>query len=162
MWDGIYIQSRQNADLFTVAHFRAKTKTTNILVRELLFADDSALIVLSAEEIQRIVDAFANASSNFGLKINIKNTEVMFPPNSTMTMEEDINVDETTLNSVKEFTYHDSIIASDGHIEAELQNRMSKASMSFGSLRESLWNNHNVSIRVKGKIYRAIILSTLL
>ena len=41
--DGIYIQSRQNADLFTVAHFRAKTKT-NILVRELLFADDSALI----------------------------------------------------------------------------------------------------------------------
>ena len=26
MGDGIYIQSRQNADLFTVAHFRAKTK----------------------------------------------------------------------------------------------------------------------------------------
>ena len=60
--DGIYIQSRQNADLFTIAHFRAKTKNTNILVRELLFADDSALIAHSAEEIQRIVDAFANAS----------------------------------------------------------------------------------------------------
>ena len=72
MGDGIYIQSRQNADLFTVAHFRAKTKTTNILVRELLFTDDSALIAHSAEEIQRIVDAFANASSKFGLKINIK------------------------------------------------------------------------------------------
>ena len=37
MGDGIYIQSRQNADLFTVAHFRAKTKTTSILVRELFF-----------------------------------------------------------------------------------------------------------------------------
>ena len=72
MGDGSYIQSRQNADLFTVAHFRAKTKTTNILVRELLFADDSALIAHSAEEIQGIVDAFANASSKFGLKINIK------------------------------------------------------------------------------------------
>ena len=104
MGDGIYIQSRQNADLFTVAHFRAKTKTTNILVRELLFADDSALIAHSAEEIQRIVDPFANASSKFGLKINIKKTEVMFQPNSTMTMEEDINVDETTLTHVKEFT----------------------------------------------------------
>ena len=34
--------------------------------------------------------------------------------------------------------------------------------MSFGRLRERLWNNHNVSIRVKGKIYRAIILPTLL
>ena len=62
---------------FSVAHFRAKTKkNTNILVRELLFADDSALICHSAEEIQRIVDAFANASSKFVLKINIKKTEV--------------------------------------------------------------------------------------
>ena len=92
----------------------------------------------------------------------MKKTEVMFQPNSTMTMEEDINVDETTLNHVKEFMYLGSIIASDGHIEAELQKTMSKASMSFGCIRERLWNNHNVPIRVKGNIYRAILLSTLL
>ena len=36
MGDGVYIQSRQSADIFNVAHFRAKTKTTQILVRELL------------------------------------------------------------------------------------------------------------------------------
>ena len=80
----------QNADLFTVSHFRAKPKNTNILVIELLFADASAMIAHSAEEIQRIVDAFANESSKFGLKINIKKTEVMFQPNSTTTMEEDM------------------------------------------------------------------------
>ena len=34
--------------------------------------------------------------------------------------------------------------------------------MSFGRLRERLWNNHNVPIRVEGKIYGAIILFTLL
>ena len=72
MGDGVYIQSRQNAELLTVSHFRAKTKTKNILVRELLFADDSTQIAHSAEEIQRIVDALANASSKFGLKINIR------------------------------------------------------------------------------------------
>ena len=59
-------------DLFNVAHFRAKTKTTQILVRELLYADDSALVAHSAEEIQIIVDAFSDASKKFGLKINIK------------------------------------------------------------------------------------------
>ena len=42
--NGVYIQSRQSPDLFTVAHFRAKTKTTRILMREQLFADDSALL----------------------------------------------------------------------------------------------------------------------
>ena len=50
----------------------------------------------------------------------------MFQPNSTTTMEEDINVYETTLNPVKEFTYIGSIISSDCHIEAELQKRMSR------------------------------------
>ena len=103
-------------------------------MRELLFADDSARIAHSAEEIQRIVDAFANASSKFGLKINIKKTKVIFQPNYTMTMEEDINVDETTLNHVKEFTYLGSLIASNGHIEAELQKKMSKDSISFERL----------------------------
>ena len=34
--------------------------------------------------------------------------------------------------------------------------------MSFGRLQERLWSNHNVSIRVEGKIYLAIILSILL
>ena len=74
-------------------------------MRELLFVDDSALIAHSAEEIQRIVDAFANASSKFGFKINIKKSQVMFQPNSTTTIEEDINVDQTTLNPVQEFTH---------------------------------------------------------
>ena len=58
MGDGVYIQSRQSADLFNVAHFRAKTMTTRILMRELLFARDSALVAHSAEEVQKIVDAF--------------------------------------------------------------------------------------------------------
>ena len=86
----------------------------------------------------------------------------MFQPNSTTAREEDINVDDTTLNDVQEFTYFGSIIARYVHNEAVLQKRISKARMSFVSLRERLWNNHTVSIIVKGKIYRAIILSTLL
>ena len=162
MEDGVYIQSRQSADLFNIAHFRAKPKTTRILMGELLFADDSALVAHSAEEIQKIVDAFSNASKKFGLKINIKKTEVLYQPNSTRTREEDIMVDGNKLNSVLEFTYLGNTISSDGCIDDEIQRRMAKASASFGRLRERLWNNHHVSMRVKGKIYRAIVLSTLL
>ena len=98
MEDGVYIQSRQNADLFNVAHFRAKTKTTRILMRELLFADDSALVAHSAEEMQKIVGAFSDASKKFGLKINIKKTEVLYQPNSTRTREADTMVDGNKLN----------------------------------------------------------------
>ena len=69
MGDRVYIQSRHNADLFTVTYFRDK-KNTNILVTERLLAVDSELIAHSAEEIQRIVDTFTN-----GQKINIKKTQ---------------------------------------------------------------------------------------
>ena len=157
MGDGVYIQSRQNADLFNVAHFRAKTKTTRILMRELLFADDSALVAHSAEDMQKIVDAFSYASKKFCLKININKTE-----NSTRTREEDIMVDGNRLNSVLKFTYLGSSISSIRCNDDEIQRRMAKASASFGRLRQRLWNNHHVSTRVKGKIYRAIVLSTLL
>ena len=160
--EGVYIQSRQGADLFNVAHFRAKTKSTLIRTRELLYADDSAIIAHSAEEIQRLINAFSDASRKFGLKINIKKTEVLYQPNAMKTDEAEIMVDGTRLNSVPEFTYLGSTISKDVRIDAEIQKRMAKASASFGRLRQRLWNNHHVSLRVKGKIYRAVVISTLL
>ena len=42
--EGVYIQTSKEADLFNVAHFKLKTKTTTKLVSDLLFADDSALV----------------------------------------------------------------------------------------------------------------------
>ena len=123
MGDVVYIQSRQNADLVNVANFRTKTKTTRILTRELLFADDSALVAHSAEKMQKIVNAFSDASNKFGLKINIKKTEELYLTNSTTTREEDFMIDGNKLNSVLEFTYLGRTIASNGCIDDEIQRR---------------------------------------
>ena len=53
-------------------------------MRELPFADDNELVAHSAEEMQKM-DAFSDASKNFGLKINIKKTEGLYQPSSTRT-----------------------------------------------------------------------------
>ena len=113
------------------------------------------------KEMENIVDAFSNASKKFGLKINIKKTEVLYQPNSTRTREQDIMVDGNKLNSVLEFTYIESTISSNGCIDDEIQRRMAKAGATFGRLRQLLWNNYHVVMRVKGKIHRVIVLSTL-
>ena len=99
MGDDVYLQSRQSADLFNVAHFRAKATTTRILMREPVFADDSELVAHSAEVMQKIVDAFSDVSKKFDLKINIKKTELLYQRNSTRTREEDIMVDGNMVNS---------------------------------------------------------------
>ena len=85
---------------YSTSHTSERRPKTRILMRELLFADDSALVAHSAEEIQNIVYAFSDASKKFVLKINIKKTEVLYQPNSTRTREEDIMVDGNKLNSV--------------------------------------------------------------
>ena len=71
-------------------------------------------------------------------------------------------VDGNKLNSVLEFTYLGSTMSSNGCIDDEIQRRMAKASASIGRLRQRLWNNHRVSMRITDKLYSAIVLSTLL
>ena len=63
-----YIQTRKEADLFNVAQFKAKSKTSIKLVREMLYADDSALVAHSVEDMQSLVDKFARAAANSASK----------------------------------------------------------------------------------------------
>ena len=162
---GIYIQTRHGADLFNVSHFKAKSRTTKHLVRELLFADDSALVAHTASDMQLLVDRFSMAASQFSLKINIKKTECTYQPVKFICPPPepiDITIDEVPLVKTTDFTYLGSTVSSSSKIDKELRTRTGKASAAFGKLQQRLWNNKHVSIRVKCKVYRAVVLSTLL
>ena len=52
----------------------------NIVVHELLFADDCALVAHSSEDLQEITSHFASADKDFGLTISLKKTEVLYQP----------------------------------------------------------------------------------
>ena len=53
-------------------------------MRELLFADDSALVAHCADETHKVVAVFSDHSKKFGLKTNIKKTEVQVMDTLTM------------------------------------------------------------------------------
>ena len=163
--EGLYIQTRHNADLFNVSHFKAKTKTERILVQELLFADDSAIVAHTAEGTQALVDRYKSAARSFGLKINIKKTECLYQPSKLVVpppMPSDIKINNEKLVRRKNFVYLGSTISESAKLNKELIYRMGKASSAFGRLQERLWNKHHVSIKVKCKVYRAVVLSALL
>ena len=75
---GVTIQSRLGANLFNANQFKSTTRAKPILVHELMFADDTAFIAHSHEDMQEIVTRFASAAKAFGLQVNIKKTEMMF------------------------------------------------------------------------------------
>ena len=56
--EGVYIQIQHNVDLFNMSHFKAKTKTDGIVVQEILFAEDSAIMAHTAEGTKALVDRF--------------------------------------------------------------------------------------------------------
>jgi len=160
---GVWIQSRPGVDLFNVNQFKYFTRTRKVLIRELMFADDTTFVAHYHQQAQEIITRFAKSARDFGLKINITKTEMMYqPPPGEHDEGEKIDIDGEILNTVKSFKYLGSTITNNKKLDQELQLRMSKASQTFGGLRERVWDNGDLTIKTKCAIYQAIVLSTLL
>nr|VZH93823.1 unnamed protein product [Spirometra erinaceieuropaei] len=163
---GIRIAYRTDGHLLNQRrmHFQSRVSTTT--VHELLFADDCALNTTSEEEMQRSMDLFSAACENFGLVINTQKTVVMHqpPPNSATApnASPQISVNGTLLQVVENFPYLGSTLSRNTKIDDEVANRISKASQAFGRLQSTVWNRHGLQLNTKLKMYKAVILPTLL
>ena len=83
------------------------------------------------------MDRFANACKCFGLTISLDKTKVMFTPApGEEYVESDIYVYGTRLKVVKSFVYLGSTLASDGSLDIEIKERISKASVAFRNLED--------------------------
>ena len=78
--DSIYIRYRLDGNLFNLRRLQAHTKTQEQLIRDLLFADDAALVAHTERARQRLTSCFAEAAQLFGLEISLKKTEVLHQP----------------------------------------------------------------------------------
>ena len=161
--DGVYIRFRVDGGLFNLRRLKAHTKTQEYLVRELLFADDCALVAHNHEDLQRITSCFSDAAQEFGLSISMKKTEVLYQPAPQAEYSSPvISIEGSELNAVKHFTYLGSTISNDARLDKEIDHRLSKANCAFGRLRKRVWNNHHLKTESKLSVYRAIVISALL
>nr|VZI16723.1 unnamed protein product [Spirometra erinaceieuropaei] len=141
-------------------HFKSPVSTTT--AHEFLFADDCALNTTSEEEMQRSMNLFSIACENFGLVVNTQKTVVMHqpPPNSaTPTNAPQNSVTGIQLQVVENFPYLVSTLSCNTKIDDEVLNRISKASQAFQS---TVCNRHGLQLSKKLKMYKAVILPTLL
>nr|VZI28302.1 unnamed protein product [Spirometra erinaceieuropaei] len=162
---GIRIAYRTDGHLLNQRRMNFQSRVSTTTLHELLFADDCALNTTSEEEMQRSMDLFSAACENFGLVINTQNTVVMHqpPPHSvTPANAPQINVNGTQLQVVENFPYLGSTLSRNTKIDDEVANRISKASQAFGRLKSTVWNRHGLQLSTKLKMYKAVILPTLL
>nr|VZI52094.1 unnamed protein product [Spirometra erinaceieuropaei] len=163
---GIRIAYRTDGHLLNQRRMNFQSRVSTTTVHELLFADDCALNTNSEEEMQRSMNLFSAACENFGLVINTQKTVVMHqpPPNSATAPNAfpQISVNGTLLQVVENFPYLGSTLSRTTKIDDEVANRISKASQAFGRLQSTVWNRHGLQLNTKLKMYKAVILPTLL
>ena len=75
--EGIFIRTRTDGKLCNIARLHAKTKVREIIIREMLFADDTALMSHSETDLQELVNRLSHASKEFGLSISLKKTNIL-------------------------------------------------------------------------------------
>lgn len=63
---------------------------------------------------------------------------------------------------MENFTYLGSTLSHPANIDAEVTNRITKASSAFGRLKKSVWERRGISHHTKVKAYRVVVLTTLL
>ena len=156
--EGIYLRTRSDGRLFNLARLKAKSKTREAIIRDMLFADDAAVCAHSEEQLQILMDHFSRACEDFSLTISLKKTQVMAqeadPPN--------ININNYTLEVVHQFVYLGSTICDNVSIDAEINKRIGKAATTMARLTERVWNNNMLTISTKVAVFHACVLSTLL
>ncbi|KAI8496790.1 hypothetical protein Bbelb_254450 [Branchiostoma belcheri] len=86
------------------------------------------------------------------------------PPSlaATVSLPPPIAINNTEIKTVDKFCYLGSTITSSGSLDAEVTQRIGKASVVFGRLTKRLWQYHGIRLSTKIAVYIAVVLSTLL
>ena len=126
----------------------------------LRYADDTALIAESEEELQVIVDQVRSSSEVKGLRMNVKKTKTM-AISRDRTPEVKIVVKDTVLEQVKIFKYLGQLITDDGKCEREVRGRIEIARARFVQMKDVL-TSRQLSLDLRKRMVRCYILSTFL
>ena len=130
---------------------------------EILFADDMAKVVSTEEKMQKGVNQVSDSCDSYDLTISIKKTEVVYQPALGKPYKEStIAVKDQLLQMIDKFTSLGSTLSRVVHIDDEVNARIAKASAAFGRLRGSIWDRSGIRLDTKLKVYRSVVLPTLL
>ena len=103
-------------------------------------------------------------ADDFGLTVNIPKTKLMAVGREVTEADRaPLHLDDNnTVESVNEFPYLGSLIEASGRMDSDVANRISQASKAFGALRRSVFEDKELTLQTKRKIYRGCVLSVLL
>ena len=109
------------------------------------------------------MDKYIEVAAEFGLTVSIPKTKLMATGRqATADDRAPILVDGGAIESVPEFPYLGSVVSATGRVKPDVDRRVARASRAFGALRKPVFNNRDLKLETKWRIYQACVLSVLL
>ena len=120
-----------------------------LVINNLRFADDIDLIEEQQQELQDAIQTLSRESNKTGLVINKDKTKTLIFGQEDI--DEEIELDGSNLENVKEFTYLGSLISSSGDCSEDIRIRITKGKVAVNAL-ENIWKSKNISEWTKLKL----------
>lgn len=133
-----------------------------VVTQALVYADDIVLIANNAEELQTSVTEWASTFKDKGMQLNTSKSKVMKVSKQPEREGLVIEWEGKVLEEVNTYEYLGTVIASDGTLDEEINNRLQKASKLYFSINNCLVGKREVSTKTKMLIYKTIYLPTLM
>ena len=124
---------------------------------ELPYADDTLLLSVSANALERFLAAVSSAGENYGLELHWGKLQLLKVRCNTAVHRPD----RSLIQSQSSLLYLGSVVSDDGRISGELARRIGIAAGEFGKL-SRLWRHSRLGRAGKVEIFAAIIVSILL
>ena len=155
---GMYLRYKLDGKLFR----RSIRGAQSVRLSECQFADDTAILASTRQGAEDAIMAYIDVADKFGLTVNLLKTKLLAMGCSLTEDMAPIVVGGDTIERVDEFPYLGSVVMSSGRIDAEVNRRLAGASRAFGALCHAVFNDSNLTITTKRKVYQSCVLSVLL
>ena len=156
---GVNLKYKNDKKLFR----RYTRNASETRITELHFADDAAIPASTRTGVEEAARTYIDVAADFGLTVSVPKTKLMVTGRRAAPGDRSpIPVGDCQIEVVDEFPYLGSMISSPGRMKADIDRRIAHASRAFGALRKAVFNNKDLRLETKHKVYQACVLSVLL
>ena len=134
---------------------------SNWILSQLLFADDTALVAESAEQLQCLVREFGEVCERRKLRVNVDKSKIMVVGKNEDPSLLNIMLNGESMEVVNTFKYLGSCFGSDGGVKEDVSMRVSEGMKTFGAMKR-MWKGRSVTVGVKRDLYERIVVPTVM
>ena len=145
-------------DATSMLHTEHGMQLDSTCCNELVYADDTLLIGVSTQYLQKYMECIAKVGGEYGLALNWKKVEQL---NVNCDIAPVCNPEGGAIQVKQSMKYLGAQLDADGRMESEIAQKLGAATQAFKNLKR-IWNHCNISVRFKYIVFTACVVQKLL